>query len=61
MSLVFSTTIMVKIARIPNPATPTIRNKSTLRMPRSTPIAASSGPCLSSQVWMRKPRRETFA
>ena len=50
MSRVFSTTIIVKMAKMPNPATPTIRNSSTFKMPRSTEMAARSGPCLSSQV-----------
>ena len=50
MSRVFSTTIIEKMARMPKPATPMIMNSSTLRMPFSTAMAASSGPCLSSQV-----------
>ena len=50
MSRVFSTTIMKKIARIPNPATAMIKNSSTLRIIDSTSTAANSGPCFFSQV-----------
>ena len=35
MSRIFSDTIMVKMARTLNPATPTIMNRSRFRMPRS--------------------------
>ena len=53
MSRYFSLTIMVKMARMLNPATPTIMNSRMLRMARSTSMAASSGPWSSSQVEMR--------
>ena len=41
MSRVFSETIMLKIARMPKPATAMIMNRSTLRMPFSISMAAS--------------------
>ena len=57
MSRYFSETIIVKIARMLNPATPTIMNNSRFRMPRSTSIAAKSGPWWSSHVPTRMPLR----
>ena len=54
MSRVFSTTIIEKIARMPNPATAMMKNRSMFRMLCSTATAASSGPCFCSQVETRK-------
>src|SRR5262245_6468780 len=50
MSRVFSRTIIEKMARMQNPATPTIMKSSKLRSPRSMSTALSSEPCFSSQV-----------
>ena len=50
ISRVFSATIMLKIARIPKPATAMIMKRRTLRIPFSMSMAASSEPCFSSHV-----------
>ena len=50
MSRVFSTTIIEKIARMPNPATAMMKNSRMFRMLCSMATAASSGPCFCSQV-----------
>ena len=62
MSRVFSATIMVKMARMPKPATAMIRNSSTLRMPFSTRWPPAAGPaCLPRsapmQSWANSLRR----
>ena len=54
MSRVFSTTIIEKIARMPNPATAMMKNSRMLRMLCSTATAPRSGPCFCSQVETRK-------
>ena len=54
MSRVFSTTIIEKIARMPNPATAMMKNSRMFRMLCSIGTAASSGPCFCSQVETRK-------
>ena len=55
MSRYFSETIIVKIARMLNPATPTIMNSNRFRMLRSISIAARSEPWSCSHVATRAP------
>ena len=50
ISRVFSTTIIEKIARMPNPATAMMKNSRMFRILCSIATAPSSGPCFCSQV-----------
>ena len=50
ISRVFSTTIIEKIARMPNPATAMMKKSRMLRMLCSIATAPRSGPCFCSQV-----------
>ena len=50
ISRVFSTTIIEKIARMPNPATAMMKNSRMFRMLCSMATAPKSGPCFCSQV-----------
>ena len=54
MSRVFSTTIIEKIARMPNPATAMMKKSRMFRMLCSTATAARSGPCFCSHVLTTK-------